>query len=80
MSRTPADPNDPYPEPMPQAPRQPWAEDCAYEWDEAFEAAMNKGRPCIRCGNDLDTTPGGHVCGVSDAEWLRSGDDDKIPF
>lgn len=34
MARTPADPNDPYPEPPPQAPRQPWAEDRSYDWDD----------------------------------------------
>lgn len=33
MSRIPADPNDPYPEPLPQAPRQPWTEDRPYGWE-----------------------------------------------
>ena len=52
MARTPADPNDPYPEPAPQAPQQPWAEDRAYAWDASDdhdepdpleEAEMNCG-------------------------------------
>jgi hypothetical protein len=49
------------------------------EAEIAFEAAMSKGRPCIRCGNDLDATPGGHICGVSDDEWAKAADD-GMPF
>lgn len=47
---------------------------CA-EW----EAEMEKGRPCIRCGNDLGSTQGAHVCSVSDDQWAKDLDD-GLPF
>lgn len=49
------------------------------EAEVAFEAEMEKGRPCVRCGNDLETTQGAHVCGVSDEEWAKVADD-GMPF
>lgn len=49
------------------------------EAEAAFEAEMEKGRPCVRCGNDLDTMQGAHACGVSDEEWAKAADD-GIPF
>lgn len=68
MSRTPADPNDPYPEPMPQAPRQPWAEDRRYEWDDPRADTIDLDDGEVRCaGCGAILTPAGGpdrcVCG-----------------
>jgi hypothetical protein len=70
MSRTPADPNDPYPEPPSQAPKQPWAEDRKYDWDDHLADCVDLDEADAEDWAEMACSMGRDgQCGQAGSEW-----------